>query len=45
MYRTFGEKETYTYLGILEAETIKHLKNERNHFLKMHQEDEKTTGN
>ena len=26
LIRTFGEKETYKYLGILEADTIKHMK-------------------
>ena len=43
--RTLGEKETYKYLGILEAGTIKQVKNKEENVKRVLQEKEKTTQN
>ena len=42
--KTLGEKETYKYLGIFEADTIKHAEMEHEHIKKrITQEIEKTS--
>ena len=43
--RTLEEKETYKYLGILEAGTIKQVKNKEENVKRVLQENEKTTQN
>ena len=40
--RTLGEKETFKYLGILEADTIKQV-DERKNLERVSQENQKTT--
>ena len=41
--RTFGEKETYKYLGILEADTIKQVKMKEKNFKKVSRKNQKIT--
>ena len=41
--RTLEEKETYEYLGILEADTMKQVQNERHDPKRISQENAKTT--
>ena len=41
--RTLGEKETYKYLGILEADTIKQVEMKENSFKKVSQKSQKIT--
>ena len=43
--RTLGEKETYKYLGILEADTIKHAKMKEKILKRIPQENEETIRN
>ena len=43
--RTLGEKETYKYLGILEADTIKQVELKEKNLKIVSQENEKTTRN
>ena len=43
--RTLWEKETYKYLGILEADTIKHAEMKEKNKKRISQENEKTTLN
>ena len=43
--RTFGERKTYEYLGILIENTIKHDGNEIKNEKLISHENEKTTGN
>ena len=44
--RTLGERETYKYLGILDADTIKQSKmKQRKNVFKIPQENQKTTRN
>ena len=43
--RMFGEKATYKYLGILEADTIKQEEIKEKMKKRLSQEDEKTTRN
>ena len=41
--RTLAENETYKYLGILEADTIKQVGNEKQNSKRISQENKKTT--
>ena len=41
--RTLGEKETYKYLGILEADTIKQVEMKEKNLKRISQEKEKPT--
>ena len=43
--RTLGEKETYKYLGIMEADTIKQVEMKEKTFKRLFQENEKATRN
>ena len=43
--RTLGEKETHEYLGILEANAIKHAEMKEKKLKRIHQENDKTTRN
>ena len=43
--RTHGEKETYAYLGILKADTIKQVEMKERIKKRLFQENEKATGN
>ena len=42
---TLGKKETYKYLGIVEADINKHSEMKENFFKNVSQEKEETTGN